>query len=437
LNTLSVTCVDELVDSLVDAHRGNFTRTARYSAVQLLGAAGSRLLERSVAANDRATLGVFFSGSELAGLVARLAAPALAKDAVLADPTCGGGDLLLACAERLPLCETFSQTIAAWSARIAGADINESFAKATRTRLELLAMQRHLARGDDVQTRHTPAFENVAARDFLKTPNAFGGAGVIVSNPPFGAMSVDGSLGWGAGQVQKAAVFLSHLVANAQAEQEIIAVLPEVLRSGSRYERWRRSISESCQLVDLLVYGRFSQEADVDVFVIHLRRDASRTREISADWVGAIPANRPLSEHFNVSIGAVVPHRHEKKGPWAPYLDVKSAPAFGQSTLLKKRRFKGRLVDPPFIVVRRTSSPKDRRRLIPTLVNGCNPVAVENHLIVISPVSGLVSDCEKLIEVLGSDESNSWVNRLSRCRHLSKSLLEQLPLPEAFDEVIV
>ena len=61
-------------------------------------------------------------------------------------------------------------------------------------------------------------------------------------------------------------------------------------------------------------------------------------------------------------------------------------------------RPKSKLIMPPFVVVNRTSSPRDRLRATATIIKGTEPVAVENHLIILSPKKGGLKVLPKTFE---------------------------------------
>ena len=92
------------------------------------------------------------------------------------------------------------------------------------------------------------------------------------------------------------------------------------------------------------------------------------------------------------------------------------------------RSFTGRVLKPPFVVIRRTSSPSDKYRASGTIVLGKKPVAVENHMIVIKPKSSTLKDCKKLLKTLKLSETNNFLNDRMRCRHLTVGVIKKIPL---------
>ena len=91
------------------------------------------------------------------------------------------------------------------------------------------------------------------------------------------------------------------------------------------------------------------------------------------------------------------------------------------------------MFEPPFVVVRRTSSPSDRNRAVATVIVGEKSVAVENHLLVLLPKDGEVKNCHKLVQVLALAGTNDFLNAGIRCRHLTTGVVAQIPWVEADD----
>jgi hypothetical protein len=111
-------------------------------------------------------------------------------------------------------------------------------------------------------------------------------------------------------------------------------------------------------------------------------------------------------------------------------MDTRSAPRFG--TILRistRRRFKGRINRPPFVLIRRTSAPDDKDRVVTTIVGGARPVAVENHLLVLRPLHGGLEDCRRLARWLQGDQVRRAIDKMIRCRHLTVRVIGELRLP--------
>jgi hypothetical protein len=131
-----------------------------------------------------------------------------------------------------------------------------------------------------------------------------------------------------------------------------------------------------------------------------------------------------------VNVGAVVPHRHPRTGNEYAYLHAGNATAWGQiSRIGERRKFSGRTFVPPFVAVRRTSRPGDPYRAVATLILGERRVAVENHLLVLTPRRGSIPLCVELIKVLKLAATTSFLDRRMRCRHLTVSSVSSVPWP--------
>ena len=306
------------------------------------------------------------------------------------DPTCGAGDLLLAVAKRLPIASTLTATIDEWGRCLSGRDpirgLHPCGEGATGT-IGCEAMPRASPR--QTKSSSQECFPEIREGDFLARCERPHDANVVVMNPPFGYTRAPDECCWTQGRVSSAAVFAEKAIQDARAGARIVAILPDVLRAGARYHRWRSMLDVLGTTRRKVPLGIFDQWADVDVYLLDfLRGDAPPSCD-------SIAADQPdiksggVSTRFSVHVGAVVPHRHKEIGPMAPYIKARSLPAWGeQREIIEERRFSGRLFEPPFVVVRRTSRPDQKYRAVATVVLGKDPVAVENHLIVLLPKNG-------------------------------------------------
>lgn len=407
----------------------------------LLDGAASDALDASFTRSERVGDGIFFSGHMLSKEVAFRLKDRIGAGASVADPTCGAGDLLLGCMAFAPLEKDLATTISAWTARVIGLDIHQEFAATTRARLALLAAEMHRRKnqGTTKSAKLEGTFSNVRHADFFEEAQHVANADCVVMNPPFYNVDDDASYkcSWSSGKKQIAARFIEHVLAQGKLGQEIVAVLPDVLRSGTRYARWRSQVEQRAEVIGTHVYGRFDKKTDVDVFVLHLRKRATVANidiHSSSDWNcehanGLVSSAPPtLQELFTVSVGAVVPHRHQNLGQWYHYLSVATAPPNGEIVGGGKKRTTGSVHQAPFVAIRRTSSPSDSRRIVATLVRGREKVAVENHLIVIQPNDKSEASCRKLMKLFTQDYVQEWINRTIRCRHLTTKAMKFLPL---------
>lgn len=392
------------------------------------------VLRADVALPERRAAGAFPTSSLLADRLVE--SYPVTEHSHFLDPACGGGDLLLAVTRLLPVEDTLEATLRVWGERLGGRDIDPEFVKAAKARLVIAAVSRFDSHGT---TRGWPTdlsdlFPNILVGDSLVDPIVVSSDTLVLLNPPFGYVEIPrGELPWAAGRTARAAVFLERVLEDAAAGSSVAAILPDVLRAGSRYRRWRRHI-EDVAVVELVEpIGRFDAWTDVDVFFLRLRmrgEESSIANEPVVRWWSAGPATESVGDHFAVSVGAVVPHRDKNQGQWCRYLDVGQLPAWGttDSSNLRKRRFRGTVVRPPFVAVRRTSSPNDPARAVGTLVTGLEEVAVENHILILKPTgTGAVSDCRRLLDELALPGTSDWLNDRIRCRHLTVVSLREIP----------
>lgn len=209
-------------------------------------------------------------------------------------------------------------------------------------------------------------------------------------------------------------------------------ILPDVLRSGSRYEKWRQMVINQVVVDRITPYGLFDRNADVDVFILEVTKRATVEPRRKIRWpTTPITHRASVGDLFGVHVGSVVPHRHQQRGirVSVPYIHSRAIPAWGRvSRIAEQRRFKGSLFKPPFVAIRRTSRPEDRYRATCTLVTGGRLVAVENHLIVCCPNDGKTKTCRQLLQQMKKKETNDWLNTRIRCRHLTVGAIKELPM---------
>jgi hypothetical protein len=379
---------------------------------------------REININTRREIGAFFSSDLMASALAAQLAEALSDDALVLDPTCGIGDLLLARAAALPLGESLTDTLSEWGDRLAGYDIRQDLVNLCKARLCMLAR----ARGGFLdETDPLEAFPHIVVQDMVapESQELMARADAILFNPPFGKTTWPEKLEWGSGEINAAAIFLDHLVTVVRPTVPIAAVLPEVLRCGSRYERFRSRLSERGYSGSFNAHGRFDPWTDVDVFSTLLKRS-----ETPASLWRAVPQDvgTTVQDLYEVRVGSVVPHRDPVSGVSRAYICAKTTPAWETAfTPATRRLYAGRVFTPPFVAIRRTSSPSDKLRAVATVVAGDEPVAVENHLLVATPHDRSVASCQALVDVLRAPETNDQLNDLMRCRHLTTGAIKELP----------
>ena len=347
---------------------------------------------------------------------------------MIIDPACGAGDLLIACSKRLPVSKDLITTLSQWGRFLIGYDLHGEFVRATKIRLALAAISRGAAFNHISWEAIDTSFPWIKVQDTLKSSPEIGRATHVVLNPPYVQRAIPPDCAWAKGLVSSAAVFLDACVSRAIPGTQISAILPDVLRTGSRYQRWRSHIQELARIKTIRVIGQFDRWADVDVFLIHLivNKGSSGGRRM---WWRARTGRHTgkIKDYFEVHIGSVVPHRDAKKGPLRRYIYSRLLPPWQIVRRIKTRKYKGKLFSSPFVAVRRTSSPGDRCRAVATIVTGKKSVAVENHLLVLSPYDKSLRRCRELLRVLKSTNTNKWLNSRIRCRHLTVSALRELP----------
>lgn len=379
------------------------------SQFALDGQAGLEL-RRLLPPTQRRRLGAFFTSHELAH---RLAEPLADSrgDVVVVDPSCGAGDLLVAAARTLrPSLEAGHV-----EARFIGVDLVPEFADTARSRLEMLSR----LLGQEFQVK-------------LSVTNGRGFAGLgaathVLLNPPFAAIPADKSCPWAQGNVSGAADFVASVVSKIPHDCRLEAILPEVLRGGSRYRRWREWIGKRLEIGEIDSVGRFDRWTDVDVFILRGRRIDARRKAPSHNWV-PVHAGRSVGDYFEVNVGSVVHNRHPETGPTRPFLTARGLSAWGTIELVRgERQFEGKTHRGPFVVVSRTSRPDESGRARGALVTDVRSVAVDNHLLVLTPRDGSLRRCQSLIQLLREQSTDIWLDQVIRCRHLTVGAVASLP----------
>lgn len=389
----------------------------------------SERLRKLVTLPVRRSAGAFFTGQAVADRALGPFTPTLSDLSIVYDPACGVADLLMACARRLPLQHDLATTVARWGDQLRGLDVHPEFIRAAKARLVLLAV----ARGVPTSGRPLPPLAQTFPH--LRVANAFNEmpattASHILLNPPYGRVSAPADCTWGTGKVSQAALFLDRCLADATWGTRIVAILPDVLRTGSSYSRWRVAVEARARIDSVEVVGAFDAWADVDVFVLRMIVGAPEPAGSIAWWKpDAHVPSECVGDQFDVHVGPVVPHRHKHLGRWHPYLFARLLPPWTafEADIGKRRRFRGRVFVPPFVAVRRTSAPRDKSRALATIVVGNRPVAVENHLLVLKPRDHSLKRCEQLLTLLQDERTNRWLDERIRCRHLTVGVLRDLP----------
>ena len=408
---------------------GEFRRSNDWDkrAFAALNGQASLELRQVIPLKTRRRVGAFFTGSNLA---ARLISRCTKLDAhsIIHDPSMGMGDLLLAAARKLPLERTVNQTLKRWGQQLTGTDIHSEFVEGAKTRLVILAQQRHGLKSLGV-TSIAGLFPGIRIADGLTQHKLFKQATHLTLNPPFGLTDAPDGCKWAGGRITAAASFVITALERAQPGAELVAILPDVLRSGSFTEQWRKRVEELAAVKRAEPYGIFDESADVDVFMLRLKRRAKNSVAKSVPWTNApVQTGTTIGDYFDVHVGRVVPHRDPKKGNWHPYIHARSVPTWEIMREFKtSRRYQGKVYKPPFVAIRRTSRPGHPYRAAATIIAGKKSVAVENHLIVCEPKAKTLRMCKKLMTQLQTQAVNIFLDKRIRCRHLTVGAVAAIP----------
>ena len=302
----------------------------------LNGEPGQVLRERVSQAELRRQ-GAFFTGGKLARRLANTAFPKTADTLTFFDPACGGGDLLLAIAVRLPVERDFSGTLDAWGTRIGGCDISPDFVRLAKARLTLLAAKRSRVRPPFDPSVLANAFPNVVVGNSLDPSRRIPKADVVVMNPPFGYAAAPDDCDWARGRVNHAALFVDRVIRDASDGARIAAILPDVLRCGSRYVAWRKRTRASGDLICETPLGLFDEWTDVDVFLFHFEKRTCPHVSCAKPDSEDKPAYG-VGKRFAVHVGPVVPHRHGEIGPLVRYIHARSNPPWSECNKIEETR---------------------------------------------------------------------------------------------------
>jgi N-6 DNA methylase len=399
-------------------------RLPKLSAPQreFLNGGTTNALVRTVHPTRRATLGAFFTPRQLARAATRRYRGVLQAGIRVHDPACGAGDLLLECARYLPVRSDVKETLALWGRLLSGYDIQPEFVRLTKLRLVLLAADRVKSLGPLALPK--PLFPRI--RVGSGRTGRFQ-ADLVVLNPPYGLVVVDRS--WRSGRVSEAAVFLEEVVRSMDDSTQLCAILPDALRAGSSYRAWRDQMMTMLegQARSTVMRGQFSTDADIDVFTLN----ATRVRDATQRTLFGRRRHRgkTLEDVAEIHVGAVVPHRDRLRGSNRRYVTARTirGKKLFYAARAPRRRFDGRVQDPPLVVVRRTSAPRDLARVGATLILGTEPIALENHLIALQPKTGGRKQATAIMNTLVSRKTRRFLNDAIRCRHLTVDAMRAIP----------
>lgn len=379
------------------------------------GLAGYELRTR-ISIEDRRASGAFFTDATLALEVLNSYKLTFGNKVVFYDPACGAGNLLISVKNQYETMLLQKQV----ELEVAGTDIHKEFVDATISRLKIY---------DLVNNKPTKDYiGNISVANGLLENSVYKNATHIITNPPFNQVNSQRDIEWASGKVSAAALFIDSIIKNVNIDVEIIAILPDVLRSGSRYNKWREYVSKNCIISNIKLLGQFDSYTDVDVFSVMLKKRAIINNEAHQDWHTTEVNSTNISNLFNISVGSVVDNRDPHEGIQRPYLVSKGLEGWKELSYTElKRKHKGKTTKAPFVVVKRTSRHGDNHRAIATLITIPEPVYVDNHLIVLKPKKGGIRMCKKLLKLLKSKNTDNWIDDQIRCRHLTVKIVSQIP----------
>ena len=380
-------------------------------ATHFLNGAAAATLRELVPLRDRRNLGAFFTPQKLAEeLTAPLAD--IRGEAVILDPCCGAGDLLLASLRSIAPVQAISST----HVEVHGTDIVREFTKVALARLHLQLEKLNL---DNIDI-------NIVHRDGLDFTKSVEATHIVI-NPPFGLSDAPADCSWASGRANKAALFIADFLSSVQVGTSLYMILPDVLRCGTRYARWRRLVEQQFHIESIESLGRFDRWTDVDVFMMTGQVVARGVNESSGSWTSHFEG-KTVGDLFRVSVGSVVSYRDPQRGPRRSFLTAKSFPTWEEvESVVGSRRFQGKVELSPFVAIPRTSSPNEPVRSRGAIIKNSRPIAVDNHILVASPNDGLLESCRELLQVLKRPATTTWLNNVNRCRHLTVADIESIP----------
>lgn len=370
--------------------------------------------------------GCFFTGYTLTSEAASYFIDEININSVILDPTCGAGNLLILCSRKLPIFDLLSKTLEVWGGILCGMDILDEFVYSAKLRIVIDA----ISRGAKVDLNIEGALSllnkirvgdalSLSIEDVNNTTH-------VIMNPPFTLWNSPNHDYWKKGKVNAAGVILDHYLRILPESCFISAILPDVLRSGTRYSNFRQFTSKT-MMGKCKIWGRFNNKTDVDVFILYGK--ISKDFIYNIDWFISSDAKKTISSLYDVRVGPLVAYRDPEVGTRYPYFHPKNTPSW--TCILEPteyRQFSGSVIKSPFVLIKRTSSPTDKFRAAASIVNVKGSVAVENHMIVIKPISGHLEDCKKLMKLLKNDSVNDFLNQRIRLRHLTVGVIKEIPL---------
>jgi N-6 DNA Methylase len=391
------------------------------------GLAGEEL-RRTINLETRREYGAFFTDSLLAKKVLELLTPIFTINSIIYDPACGAGNLLISVSDYIQE----SNINFKCNSQLLGTDLHEEFIRATELRLRTNFLLKQPTHSDKVFNSQLKKKYSVVKADGLIKNKFFAKATHIFVNPPFNQIIPKENLSWSKGKVSAAALFIDKIIQFSNPGVSIIAILPDVLRSGTRYEKWRAMVEKECIIEKTELLGQFDKYADVDIYAVKMTKrikSVSDIVKVKSTTRKNSQHNQTLSDLFDICVGPVVDNRDEEEGPSRPYLVSRGLEGWSiQKAIKRMRKHGGKEFNGPFVVIKRTSRMGDSQRAIATIINVSVPVFIDNHLIVLIPKSKTLRDCKLALKNLKDKRTDEWLNNKIRCRHLTVKVVSEIPV---------
>lgn len=383
-------------------------------------------LRRLVSLEKRRNDGVFFTNNLLAEKVLEVLQPTFNKQSVIYDSACGVCNLLIATVNHLHKLNIQPSN----KNYLLGTDIHPEFLAAANLRLQMNNLLMLPGKTYNI-SKHKVGY-SVKKKNALVSNQFYKAATHIFINPPFDQEKFEEKLDWAAGKVSMAAVFMEKAILFANPGTTIMAILPDVLRSGTRYQKWRNMVEKYCITEKIELLGQFDEHADVDVYAIKLVKRQQPMERITInvkEEPNQTATPKTLKDIFDICVGPVVDYRDEKEGPLRPYVVSRGLKSWSiQKEISLKRKHEGTSFKGPFVVIKRTSRATDENRAMATIINSTESVYIDNHLIMLKPKSKTLAACKLAIKILKDKRANDWLNEQIRCRHLTVKIIKEIPI---------
>jgi hypothetical protein len=400
------------------------------AAIKNVNGLAAAELRNLVSIQTRRHSGAFFTDSILAKQVLHYLKPTFTNNSYIYDPACGAGNLLIAVKDYIKDIFDFKLK---WEERLLGTDLHPEFIEAAQLRLTTNCLLKSKNISLKKYEEYCNKIYQIKKADGLLANHYYKKATHIFVNPPFNKTNKYDSINWAKGNVSAAALFIDKIIQYINPGVSIMAILPDVLRSGTRYEKWRNMIKLTCIIQNELLLGQFDKYTDVDVYAVMLTKKpvnyVVEMPKINSFKRAEKNKVKKLEDLFDVCVGTVVDNRDLKEGPLRGYIISKGLETWStQKKVNLKRKHQGKAFTGPFVVIKRTSRMGDSARAMAIIVDIPHPVFVDNHLIVLKPKSQTLRDCKEVLEILKNSSTDNWINDRIRCRHLTVKVVSGIPI---------